>query len=37
VDDLGAALDLRMVRTAPPDTFDWYDVDYPVLVALESA
>lgn len=30
--DLGAGLDTRRERLAPPDTVDWYDVDFPVVV-----
>jgi O-methyltransferase involved in polyketide biosynthesis len=30
--DLGAGLDTRMVRIAPPSTVDWYDVDYPEVI-----
>jgi O-methyltransferase involved in polyketide biosynthesis len=34
--DLGAGLDTRAVRLAPPSTVDWYDVDLPaVAVARE--
>jgi O-methyltransferase involved in polyketide biosynthesis len=34
--DLGAGLDTRMARLAPPSTVDWYDVDFPaVAVARE--
>ena len=29
--DLGAGLDTRRQRLAPPDTVDWYDVDFPVV------
>lgn len=32
--DLGAGLDGRMSRVEPPSTVDWYDVDYPDVVAL---
>jgi Leucine carboxyl methyltransferase len=27
--DLGAGLDTRMIRLAPPPTVDWYDIDFP--------
>jgi O-methyltransferase involved in polyketide biosynthesis len=34
--DLGAGLDTRVVRLAPPSTVDWYDIDFPaVAVARE--
>ncbi len=32
--DLGAGLDSRMFRVDPPATVDWYDVDFPNVVAL---
>jgi O-methyltransferase involved in polyketide biosynthesis len=32
--DLGAGLDGRMFRVAPPPTVEWYDVDFPKVVAL---
>jgi O-methyltransferase involved in polyketide biosynthesis len=31
--DLGAGLDTRVVRIAPPATVDWYDVDFPEVIA----
>jgi O-methyltransferase involved in polyketide biosynthesis len=31
--DLGAGLDTRMLRIAPPPTVDWYDVDFPEVIA----
>jgi len=34
--DLGAGLDARMVRIAAPATVDWYDVDYPAVVATRE-
>jgi O-methyltransferase involved in polyketide biosynthesis len=34
--DLGAGLDGRMVRVAPPDTVVWYDVDFPAVIALRT-
>jgi O-methyltransferase involved in polyketide biosynthesis len=34
--DLGAGLDTRVVRIAAPATVDWYDVDYPAVVALRE-
>lgn len=30
--DLGAGLDTRMSRVAPPPTVDWYDVDFPEVI-----
>ncbi len=35
--DLGAGLDTGWSRIAPPATVDWYDVDYPAGLLLESA
>lgn len=32
--DLGAGLDSRILRVDPPATVDWYDVDFPEVVAL---
>lgn len=32
--DLGAGLDGRMSRVNPPPAVEWYDVDYPEVVAL---
>ena len=32
--DLGAGLDSRMFRIDPPATVDWYDVDFPNVIAL---
>lgn len=34
--DLGAGLDDRMFRITPPSTVDWYDVDYPEVIALRE-
>ena len=34
--DLGAGLDTRSARIAPPSTVDWYDVDLPAVVAARS-
>jgi O-methyltransferase involved in polyketide biosynthesis len=34
--DLGAGLDTRLVRIAAPATVDWYDVDYPAVVAARE-
>jgi O-methyltransferase involved in polyketide biosynthesis len=34
--DLGAGLDTRMIRVAAPTTVDWYDVDYPAVVAVRE-
>jgi O-methyltransferase involved in polyketide biosynthesis len=31
--DLGAGLDTRVFRIAPPAGVDWYDVDYPEVIA----
>jgi O-methyltransferase involved in polyketide biosynthesis len=30
--DLGAGLDTRMLRIAPPSTVDWYDIDFPQVI-----
>jgi O-methyltransferase involved in polyketide biosynthesis len=35
--DLGAGLDDRMFRVAPPPTVDWYDVDLPEVIALRRS
>jgi methyltransferase (TIGR00027 family) len=32
--DLGAGLDTRVFRVDPPPTVDWYDVDYPEVIAI---
>ena len=34
--DLGVGLDTRMIRIAAPATVDWYDVDYPAVVAVRE-
>jgi O-methyltransferase involved in polyketide biosynthesis/precorrin-6B methylase 2 len=34
--DLGAGLDGRVFRVEPPPTVDWYDVDFPQVIALRS-
>jgi O-methyltransferase involved in polyketide biosynthesis len=34
--DLGAGLDTRMARLAPPSTVDWYDVDFPAVAAARE-
>ncbi|RFU19220.1 class I SAM-dependent methyltransferase [Geodermatophilus marinus] len=34
--DLGAGLDTRSARIAPPSTVDWYDVDLPQVVAARE-
>jgi O-methyltransferase involved in polyketide biosynthesis len=34
--DLGAGLDTRMERLAPPATVDWYDVDFPAVAAARE-
>ncbi len=35
--DLGAGLDTRMIRLAPPPTVDWYDIDFPAVVAARES
>lgn len=32
--ELGAGLDTRMFRVDPPPTVDWYDIDFPEVIAL---
>lgn len=34
--DLGAGLDTRMDRIAPPPTADWYDIDFPAVAAARE-
>jgi O-methyltransferase involved in polyketide biosynthesis len=34
--DLGAGLDTRVERLAPPSTVDWYDVDLPAVAAARE-
>src|SRR5215208_7816193 len=34
--DLGAGLDTRMFRAAPPPTVDWYDIDFPEVIAARQ-
>jgi O-methyltransferase involved in polyketide biosynthesis len=34
--DLGAGLDTRMIRIAPPATVDWYDVDFPAVITARE-
>jgi O-methyltransferase involved in polyketide biosynthesis len=34
--DLGAGLDTRSVRIGAPSTVDWYDVDFPAVVAARQ-
>jgi O-methyltransferase involved in polyketide biosynthesis len=34
--DLGAGLDTRVFRLAPPSTADWYDVDFPAVAAARQ-
>jgi O-methyltransferase involved in polyketide biosynthesis len=34
--DLGAGLDTRVLRLAPPSTVDWYDVDLPAVAAARQ-
>jgi O-methyltransferase involved in polyketide biosynthesis len=35
--DLGAGLDGRIVRVAPPAGVGWYDIDFPEVIALRTA
>jgi len=34
--DLGAGLDTRVLRIDPPSTADWYDVDFPAVIAARA-
>jgi O-methyltransferase involved in polyketide biosynthesis len=34
--DLGAGLDTRMLRIAPPPTADWYDIDFSTVIAVRE-
>ncbi len=34
--DLGAGLDTRMFRIAPPSTVDWYDIDFPEIITARQ-
>ena len=34
--DLGAGLDTRMIRLALPPTADWYDIDFPTVIAARK-
>src|SRR5215204_7032189 len=34
--DLGAGLDTRMLRIAPPSTVDWYDIDFPEVITARG-
>jgi O-methyltransferase involved in polyketide biosynthesis len=34
--DLGCGLDTRRQRCAPPPGVDWYDVDFPAVIALRE-
>jgi O-methyltransferase involved in polyketide biosynthesis len=34
--DLGAGLDTRVFRIDPPATVDWYDVDFPEVIAARQ-
>jgi O-methyltransferase involved in polyketide biosynthesis len=34
--DLGAGLDTRLIRVAPPASVDWYDIDFPDVIALRT-
>jgi O-methyltransferase involved in polyketide biosynthesis len=34
--DLGAGLDTRMIRLAPPPTVDWYDIDFPEVITARE-
>ena len=35
--DLGAGLDTRALRVDPPSTVDWFDIDFPEVVAARRA
>ena len=35
--DLGAGLDTRALRIDPPSTVDWFDIDFPEVVAARRA
>ena len=35
--DLGAGLDTRIVRLAPPVSVDWYDVDFPAVATARKS
>ena len=35
--DLGVGLDTLMVRIAPPSTVDWYDIDFPAVIAARES
>ncbi|HXZ72005.1 MAG TPA: class I SAM-dependent methyltransferase, partial [Streptosporangiaceae bacterium] len=34
--DLGAGLDTRVFRINPPPTVDWYDIDFPEVIAARQ-
>jgi O-methyltransferase involved in polyketide biosynthesis len=34
--DLGTGLDTRVVRIAPPSATDWYDIDFPAVIAARD-
>jgi O-methyltransferase involved in polyketide biosynthesis len=34
--DLGAGLDTRVFRIAPPSTVDWYDIDFPPVITARQ-
>jgi O-methyltransferase involved in polyketide biosynthesis len=34
--DLGAGLDTRAIRIDPPSTVDWYDIDFPAVIAARQ-
>lgn len=34
--DLGAGLDTRLRRIAAPPTVDWYDIDFPTVIAARE-
>jgi O-methyltransferase involved in polyketide biosynthesis len=34
--DFGAGLDTRMIRITPPSTVEWYDVDFPAVIAARK-
>ena len=34
--DLGAGLDTRLLRITPPETVDWFDVDFPTVIGARA-
>ena len=34
--DLGAGLDTRLLRVTPPSSVDWYDIDFPAVIAARE-